>query len=176
MAIGSVLAIAAIAAGVFYLSRDDGKADNVAAGSSTTVAGSVRGQKCVAMKGDPPPGAPTVPVKVGAPPKKLVKEDLKEGTGAEVTPGANLKVNYIGVSCSSGKIFDSSYAGGKPAEFPLSQVIKGWQEGIPGMKVGGQRLLGIPPDLAYGSTPGSPDIKPDETLWFVVEVVEATPA
>ena len=57
-------------------------------------------------------------------------------------PGDTITVNYIGVACSTGHIFDSSYKTGKPASFPLNQVIKGWQDGIPGMKVGGQRLLG----------------------------------
>ena len=65
-------------------------------------------------------------------------------------------VNYIGVSCSTGKVFDSSYSPGQPVTFPLNQVIKGWTEGIPGMKVGGQRLLGIPPALAYGDRSPSP--------------------
>ena len=63
----------------------------------------------------------------------------------------------------------SSYSRGEPATFPLSNVIPGWQQGIPGMKVGGTRLLGIPAALAYGSSPppGS-GIAPDEPLWFVV--------
>ena len=90
-----------------------------------------------------------------------------------MTASQTLTVNYIGVSCSTGKIFDSSYKSGQPASFPLTGVIPGWQQGIPGMKVGGQRLLGIPPALGYGSQGAPPDIAPDETLWFVVEVVDA---
>ena len=82
--------------------------------------------------------------------------------------------DYIGVSCSTGKIFDSSYQRGNPADFSLSEVIKGWQDGMVGMKVGGQRLLGIPPELAYGSNPPpTSGIAPDETLWFVVNVISA---
>ena len=73
------------------------------------------------------------------------------------------------MSCSTGKIFDTSY-GKTPATFPLDNVIPGWQQGIPGMKVGGTRLLGIPSDLAYGAQGYPPDIAPDETLWFVVEL------
>jgi FKBP-type peptidyl-prolyl cis-trans isomerase FkpA len=78
------------------------------------------------------------------------------------------------VACSTGKIFDSSYERGQPAMFALSGVIPGWQQGIPGMKVGGQRLLGIPSDLAYGPTGAPPDIAGNEALWFVVEIVAIT--
>jgi peptidylprolyl isomerase len=123
-----------------------------------------------------PAGAPAVPVKVGPPPTQLVSEDLKVGTGATVGPDDTVTVNYIGVACSSGKIFDSSYTGGQPATFPLSGVIKGWTTGIPNMKVGGQRLLGIPPDQAYGADGSPPDILGDETLWFVVEMLDTKPA
>jgi peptidylprolyl isomerase len=90
-----------------------------------------------------------------------------------VTAANTLSVNYIGVSCSTGKIFGSSFQDGQPANFPLSNVIKGWQQGLPGMNIGGQRLLGIPPDLGYGST-GRPGIAPDEALWFVVDVISAS--
>ena len=87
-----------------------------------------------------------------------------------------MTVNYIGVACSTGKIFDSSYKNGQPATFSLGTVIKGWTDGIPGMKVGGRRVLGIPPDQAYGANGFAPDIGPNEALWFVVEVVDVQPA
>ena len=135
---------------------------------------SAAGLPCKPVADPLPAGSPPVPVKVGPPPTALVKEDLKPGTGAVVAAGQKLKVNYTGVSCSTGKIFDSSYTTGKPAEFSLDGVIPGWQEGIPGMKVGGQRLLGIPPEQAYGDSGGGSDIAPGETLWFVVEVLEAS--
>jgi hypothetical protein len=137
---------------------------------------SVAGKPCVPVAGELPPGAPAVPVKVGAPPTKLVAEDLKPGTGAVVSLEQTLSVNYIGVSCSTGKIFDSSYETGEPVSFPLSRVIQGWQQGLPGMKVGGQRLLGIPPELAYEDQGSGSDIAPGETLWFVVEVLDAKAA
>ena len=141
--------------------------------TTTTALPSVAGQPCVALADPLPAGAPDVPVQVGPPPTSLVSEDLKVGDGAVVAATNTLSVNYIGVSCSTGKIFDSSYSRGQPASFPLSNVIPGWQQGLPGMKVGGQRLLGIPPALAYGSG-GRPGIAPDETLWFVVEVVSVS--
>jgi peptidylprolyl isomerase len=147
----------------------------LASKSTTTTAAlpSAAGKPCVAVADPLPTGAPDVPVQVGPPPTDLVKEDLKSGDGAEVTAANTLSVNYIGVSCSTGKIFDSSYSRGQPASFPLANVIVGWQQGLTGMKVGGQRLLGIPPALAYGPQ-GRPGIAPDETLWFVVDVLSAS--
>lgn len=149
-------------------------ASTAAAGTTTsTPLPSAEGKPCVAVSDPLPTGAPPVPVKVGPPPSQLVTEDLKVGTGATVVATDTLTVNYIGVSCSTGKIFDSSYSRNQPATFPLSNVIPGWQAGIPGMKVGGQRLLGIPPAQAYGAAGSAPAIAPGETLWFVVEVVSA---
>jgi peptidylprolyl isomerase len=174
--LGAVLVGGVIAGIVALLGNDE---EEVATQNTTTTVAvstsvaSAAGKPCVPLAGTPPAGAPTVPVKVGPPPADLVTEDLKFGTGAPVAPGATVTVNYIGVSCSTGKIFDSSYKTGQPATFPLAQVIPGWQEGIPGMKVGGQRLLGIPPQKAYGPTGRPPDIAPQETLWFVVEVLDA---
>ena len=134
---------------------------------------SALGKPCVATTGALPAGAPAVPVQTGPPPTKLVIKDLKVGSGAAVTASQTLTVDYIGVSCSTGKIFDSSYSRNQPATFALSAVIPGWQQGIPGMKVGGERLLGIPPALAYGTAGRPPTIAPDETLWFVVHVRSA---
>lgn len=141
--------------------------------ATTGAGGSALGKPCVAPKGPLPTGAPTVPVPIGPPPTKLLIEDLKAGTGAVVKANATITVDYIGVACSTGKIFDSSYAGGVPVTFPLNGVIAGWTEGIPGMKVGGERLLGIPPALAYRSDGSPPDIAPDETLWFVIHMESA---
>ena len=135
----------------------------------TAATGSASGKPCVAVSEPLPAGAPAVPVKVGPPPTTLVSEDITPGTGTAATATSTVVADYVGVSCSTGKIFDSSYSRGEPATFPLSNVIPGWQQGIPGMKVGGTRLLGIPAALAYGSSPppGS-GIAPDEPLWFVV--------
>jgi peptidylprolyl isomerase len=94
------------------------------------------------------------------------------GTGATVKAGDTITANYIGVTCTTGKIFDSSYKTGKPVpiSFPLTGVIKGWTDGIPGMKVGGSRLLGIPADQAYGDQAQGEIIPANEPLWFVVNV------
>ncbi|MDQ6727006.1 MAG: FKBP-type peptidyl-prolyl cis-trans isomerase [Actinomycetota bacterium] len=172
------IGIVVLAAIAFTVSRGKDSKTTATNGSTSTTAaaagatGSAAGKPCVAVSDVPPAAAPAVPVKVGPPPTSLVKEDLKTGTGADVAPGATVTVNYIGVACSTGKIFDSSYARNQPATFPLSGVFKGWQDGIPGMNVGSQRLLGIPAAQAYGATGQPPTIAPDETLWFVVEVTD----
>jgi len=166
-----------------FLGRDGGSSsasDSTSSRASTpsTVAAlpSVAGKPCVAVTGPLPPGAPTVPVRVGPPPTTLVTQDLKPGTGAPVQASSTVTVDYIGVACSTGKVFDSSYQRGQTATFPLAQVIPGWEQGLTGMQAGGERLLGIPPNLAYG-TQGAPDagIAPGETLWFVVTVRNVQP-
>jgi len=97
--------------------------------------------------------------------------DLVVGEGAEATPGQTVSVNYRG-TLQNGKEFDSSYGRG-PFSFPLGagRVIKGWDEGVAGMKVGGKRQLVIPPDLAYGSRGAGGVIPPDATRLFDVELL-----
>ncbi len=136
---------------------------------------SAAGRPCVPVAEPLPPNAPEVPVETGPPPTGLVVRDLEPGDGAEVTAGATVTVDYIGVACSTGVIFDSSYLRGTPATFPLDGVIAGWRDGLVGMKVGGTRLLVVPPDAAYGDRGAGPDISPGETLWFVVELRSVTP-
>ncbi len=102
--------------------------------------------------------------------------DLKEGTGEPVKPSDTVTAHYTGAYVVNGEIFESSKDSGQPATFPLAQVIKGWQEGVPGMKVGGTRRLIIPGALAYGEapagyTPGSTE-RPMGTLVFDIELVK----
>ncbi len=136
------------------------------------------GKKCKAATDVPKKeGKPEVEMPVGElPPKELVKEDLKVGDGAEVKTGDAITVNYVGIACSTGKQFDSSWDAGEPIEATLTEgsLIQGWIDGIPGMKVGGRRQLTIPADLAYGAT-GSGDIAKNEALVFVIDVVKTGP-
>lgn len=85
--------------------------------------------------------------------KSLQKIDIKEGTGAEVKPGDTVTVDYTGAVAATGVIFQSSLDTGQPISFSLNGVIKGWTDGVPGMKVGGERRLIIPADQAYGANP-----------------------
>ncbi|MFT3684006.1 MAG: FKBP-type peptidyl-prolyl cis-trans isomerase [Phycisphaerales bacterium] len=96
-------------------------------------------------------------------------EDLVVGAGPECKKGATVKVHYRG-TLLNGKEFDSSI-GGDPITFPLNQLIEGWQEGIPGMKVGGKRKLTIPWQKAYGAAGSPPDIPPKADLIFEIELL-----
>jgi FKBP-type peptidyl-prolyl cis-trans isomerase len=98
--------------------------------------------------------------------------DLAEGVGASPQVGQTLSVNYIG-TLENGKKFDSSYDHGKPIEFPIGRgrVIKGWDEGLMTMKIGGKRRLIIPANLGYGATGSPPNIPPNATLIFEVELL-----
>lgn len=101
---------------------------------------------------------------------KLETIDLSVGTGKEATAGATVTVDYTGALAADGTIFESSIDTGQPAALSLKSVIKGWQEGIPGMKEGGKRRLIIPADMAYGSS-GSGSIPPNAPLVFDVTLV-----
>jgi peptidylprolyl isomerase len=122
-----------------------------------------------------PGKAPTVTVSPEtAKVSTLTISDITVGTGAEVKPGATVTAQYVGVGGITGKTFDSSWQRGQPAQFPLANVIQGWQDGIPGMKVGGRRLLVIPGALAYGANPPSGSgIEANEPLVFVVDIVSS---
>jgi peptidylprolyl isomerase len=114
--------------------------------------------------------APTISSPSGTPPTTLVTEDVIVGSGKIAVATSTLTVHYTLMAWSTGEIVESSWSG-EPAQFPLSGVILGWQQGIPGMAVGGRRLLVIPPDLGYGAAGGGP-IAPNETLIFVVDLID----
>lgn len=103
----------------------------------------------------------------------LIMEDLVMGTGAEVKAGAVVLAHYRGTLKDGGTEFDSSYKRGEPAMFPLKGLIKGWQEGIPGMKIGGKRRLTIPWAMAYGEAGRPPVIPAKADLVFEIEIVDA---
>jgi peptidylprolyl isomerase len=112
-----------------------------------------------------PPGA--------APPSELQVEDLVVGDGPEATEGHEVEVHYVGVAWSTRKQFDASWDRGQPFRFGLGggQVIKGWDQGVVGMRVGGRRQVTIPPSLGYGRAGAGGVVKGGETLVFVVDLL-----
>ncbi len=104
---------------------------------------------------------------------KVESTDIQVGTGAEATEGKTVTVHYTG-TLTDGKKFDSSLDRGQPFSFQLgaNEVIKGWDQGVTGMKVGGKRKLVIPPELAYGEASPSADIPANSTLVFEIELLD----
>jgi peptidylprolyl isomerase len=100
-----------------------------------------------------------------------VIKDLIKGTGKLATPASTVTVQYVGVLYKNGKQFDASWSdgSGQPVSFPLTGVIRGWQLGVPGMRVGGRRELIIPPSLAYKNKPQA-KIPANSTLVFVIDL------
>ena len=117
---------------------------------------------------------PEIPKPTGAPPRKLETVDIVKGKGPAAKAGDNVTVHYAGVTISTGEEFDASWTSGQPFSFPLGggQVIQGWDIGVEGMKKGGRRQLTIPPELAYGAQGSPPVIGPNETLVFVIDMLE----
>ncbi|MCH1866594.1 FKBP-type peptidyl-prolyl cis-trans isomerase [Nocardioides sp. CFH 31398] len=107
------------------------------------------------------------------PPSDLEVTDLVVGDGPEATAGSQVSMHYVGVAHSTGEQFDASWDRGQPLDVRIGvgQVIAGWDQGVPGMKVGGRRQLVIPPHLGYGDRGAGGVIKPGETLIFVVDLV-----
>jgi peptidylprolyl isomerase/FKBP-type peptidyl-prolyl cis-trans isomerase FkpA len=105
----------------------------------------------------------------------LIKEDLVVGTGKEAVSGNRVTVHYLG-TLADGRKFDASYDRGQPFTFNLGagQVIKGWDQGVAGMLVGGKRKLTIPPDLGYGARGAGGVIPPNATLVFEVELLDVS--
>lgn len=135
------------------------------AGSGTSSDADAKGAPWVSLSGSCA-DAPQIEIDTAAaPPTQLVTVDICEGDGQEVPAGATVTANYIGAQLSDASVFDSSWDRGEPLTIGLDQVIPGWSQGIPGMKVGGRRLLVIPSDLAYGDGGF-----PSGTLIFVVDV------
>jgi peptidylprolyl isomerase len=163
IAIASILALALVALaslGVLGMNSSDTPSNSQSASSADGSLPTV-----TANAGEVPQvGAPT-----GTPPSQLTTKEIIVGTGAEVLPTSTLTVHYYLMAWSTGKVIESSWAG-QPATFPLAQVVEGWQKGLPGAKVGGRRLLVLPPEMGYGAA-GSGPIGPNETLIFVVDIL-----
>lgn len=113
---------------------------------------------------------PEIEFPEGPAPTELVVTDLIIGEGDEAGPGDIVDVHYLGIEYDSGEEFDSSYNRGESISFPLRGLIQGWQDGIPGMRVGGRRQLVIPPEQAYGPA-GSGHRLSGKTLIFVIDLL-----
>ncbi|OKJ65360.1 peptidyl-prolyl cis-trans isomerase [Streptomyces sp. CB02009] len=122
------------------------------------------------------PTKPRIDVPEGAPPTELTVRDLVVGEGPEAKPGNVVQVHYVGVTFASGKEFDASWDRGQPFKFAVGggRVIKGWDRGIRGMRVGGRREIIVPPRLGYGKQSPSPLIPAGSTLVFVVDLLTVT--
>jgi peptidylprolyl isomerase len=164
------VALVAVCAALGFAGCGDDDDDDESAGSSTTEtqAQAPAGEDVDTSK------RPKIEVPEGAPPAGLQIDDLKVGDGATAAAGDTVTVHYVGVNYSNGEEFDASWDRGEPITFPLGggQVIPGWDQGVAGMKVGGRRQLTIPPELAYGEQGRPPVIPPNETLIFVVDLVD----
>jgi len=149
-----------------------GSSDDSSTGSSESTATTTESSSPKASGGEKT--KPKVTVPTGAPPKKLEVKELEEGSGTEAKSGDEVTVQYVGVNFKNGKEFDSSWSRNEPFSFTLGagEVIPGWDQGVEGMKVGGRRELIIPPELAYGPEGSPPAIGPNETLIFVIDLLE----
>ena len=116
---------------------------------------------------------PEIDFPEGPAPTELVIEDIVVGDGAEAVPGGTVTVHYVGVEYDTGEQFDASWDRGQSITFPLNGLIAGWQEGIPGMRVGGRRQLVIPPAMAYGEA-GSGHRLSGKTLVFVIDLLDVS--
>lgn len=163
--------IAAIAAAMLALSScttDGGAPSDAPLGQQELGGDTVSGMPQVTGEAGQPP---QISAPAGNPPSALVVEDIFLGSGAEALPTSSLTVHYTLMTWSNGQIVESSWSSNPPT-FPLNGVILGWQQGIPGMKEGGRRLLVIPPDLGYGESGAGGSIAPNETLIFVVDLIK----
>lgn len=142
--------------------------------TSETTGGDTKPAATASQKPAEPKPAETKPADPTPPSnEKLEMKDLVVGKGTEAKAGDTVKVHYAG-TLTDGKEFDSSKKHGQPFEFELGagRVIKGWDQGVPGMKIGGKRKLTVPPSLAYGARGFPPVIPPNSTLVFEVELLE----
>ena len=175
-----LLAVLALAAAGCGGSDDKNKESSAPAQTETAAAPAATETTPASTPGQGPAGAsaknhkkkPKVAAPQGDPPSNLIKKDLVVGHGPAAKAGDTVTVQYVGDSWSNGKQFDASWDRGQPFTFPLgqAQVIAGWDNGVAGMKEGGRRLLVIPPDQGYGAQGAPPDIAPNETLVFVVDL------
>jgi peptidylprolyl isomerase len=181
----SILAVAALGAAVVIAGCGSGGSSTITVGNENTADNALikAGEKASSSPtatttaktptSGPLSKEPKVTPLSGPAPAKLETKELIAGTGAEAKAGDTVTVNYVGVLYKGGKEFNASWETKEPFTFVLGkgQVIKGWDQGIPGMKVGGRRELIIPAALAYGATGSPPKIPANAPLVFVVDLL-----
>ena len=158
----AILAVLAVLVLVSVLGGDDDDGEDVRAEGTTST---------TEARTTPTSEKPAVPEAGTEPVTELVVEDIKEGDGAEVKAGDTIVAHYLGATYADGKEFEASWDGGETFETVIGQgnVIKGWDEGIPGMKVGGRRKLVIPAEMAYGAEDDGSG-RPFGDLVFIIDV------
>ena len=175
-----VLGLATIGAAALIAGCGSSGSSTIAVGNESPAANAVVEKTPVSTTGTTPTSGPlatepTITTPKGPAPTKLVTREIIKGTGAEAKAGASVTVNYVGALYSNGKVFDASWLRKEPFTFTLGegQVIKGWDEGVVGMRVGGRRELIIPAELAYGAKGSPPKIPPNAPLIFIVDLLSA---
>jgi len=199
-AVGIVVLVAlVVAVGVSFVGRDSGGGSDETASAATTTSttagvadtgsptASTPGPTECAPLGDLPAGVADKPTTVDVPTEPttgdVVTTVLQPGTGAEVTDASYVTVDYLGISCSSGQQFDSSWDRGEPITIAMPQatptdtaftVIDGWNQGLLGQQQGALVQLDIPSDLAYGEQGNGGTIAPNDPLTFVIRIREVS--
>lgn len=170
LALCAALAIAVAGCGS---SSDDSSSGSSESSASTESTGSAESTGSTESSSTAEKTKPKVIVPTGVSPNKFAFKEIEEGTGATAKAGDEVTVQYVGVGFDSEEEFDSSWSRSEPFTFPLGagEVIKGWDKGVEGMKVGGRRELLIPANLAYGPAGSPPSIGPNETLIFVIDLL-----
>ncbi len=174
------LGLATIGAAALIAGCGSSGSSTIAVGNESTSASAVVEKTPETAAGTTPTSGPlatepTITPPKGPAPTKLVTKDIITGTGAEAKAGESVTVNYVGALYSNGKVFDASWLRKEPFTFTLGQgqVIKGWDQGVAGMRVGGRRELIIPSELAYGKAGSPPKIPPNSPLIFIVDLLSA---
>jgi peptidylprolyl isomerase len=171
----TLIAVVAVVAGASACGGDDeaasGGSDTATKGEATTAESPSPAAQEQALEDTSV--RPVIPKPTGAPPRRLVKEDIVKGKGRAATRGDTVVLNYVAMNFSNGKEFDASWDRGQPipVQLGVAPVIEGWQKGLVGIRKGGRRKLTVPPELGYGAQGYPPDIPPNETLIYVIDAV-----